>query len=400
MQTLNSGPRRVVAASAIGMAFGLSAIGVGSFGVFVVPLTEAFGWGRGDMSIALTIMSLTIVVLSPIAGTLIDRFGVRAVLVPATISFGFAVGAMSLLTADIRHFYAMYFFIGVAGVCTSPASYSRIIVAWFDKHRGLALGIALAGIGLGTAFIPPFVQQVSAANGWRYGYLGLAALVLFVSLPTISLWLAPPKATAASGQGQEAGFDFAHAVRTWPFFALAISFVLLGVFTAGVLAHLVPLLTDHGVSPPEAASIASVLGIALIAGRLLTGFLLDRIFAPIVVVGFLLGPVVGLVLLLSGATGPIAILAVVLIGLGLGAEMDFMSYLVSRYFGLRAFGRIYGLIYAALTIGLSAGPLVMGYSQQLTGSYDFALKVLLGAAVLAIVPLTTLGRYPTFASEK
>ncbi len=109
---------------------------------------------------------------------------------------------------------------------------------------------------------------------------------------------------------------------------------------------------------------------------------------------FLSGPVLGLLILMSGATGAPAILAVVLVGLGIGAEMDFMSYLVSRYFGLRAFSRLYGLIYSSLTVGIATGPLVMGYSQQLGGTYDAGLEVLLFASALAIVPLLLLGAYP------
>jgi MFS family permease len=156
----------------------------------------------------------------------------------------------------------------------------------------------------------------------------------------------------------------------------------------------VPLLTDRGVERTVAASVASLLGATLIVARLLTGYLLDRFFAPVIVAVFLTGPVIGLLLLMSGVAGVPAILAVVLLGLGIGAEMDFMSYLVSRYFGLRAFSRLYGLIYSSITIGVSIGPIVMGYSQQLSGTYDFGLKVLLVSSAVAIVPLLFLGRYP------
>jgi hypothetical protein len=109
---------------------------------------------------------------------------------------------------------------------------------------------------------------------------------------------------------------------------------------------------------------------------------------------FLSFPVLGVLILMSGTTGSLAILAVIMVGLGIGAEMDFMSYLLSRYFGLRAFGRLYGLIYASITLGVSIGPLVMGYSQQISGSYDIGLKVILFASAVAIIPLLFLGGYP------
>jgi MFS family permease len=397
MGTIPTGPKRVVAASVVGLAFGYSTIGVASFGIFVVPLSEHFGWGRGDMSLGLTLMSLTIVLLSPFTGALLDRFGVRKVLIPATALFALAVAGMALLTGSLWHFYLMHVLLALAGVCTAPVSYSRVIVAWFDRHRGLALGIALAGIGLGTALVPPFVQLLSARFGWRSAYLGLGLVILCVALPFLLAWIRDPRKgaqQAAANAELSGGSDFSAGVRSRVFALLVVSFVLLGIFTAGILAHLVPLLVDRGVPPRSAAGIASVMGLALIVGRLLTGYLLDRLFAPVVVVIFLLGPVAGIAWLAAGATGPGAMVAVVLIGLGLGAEIDFMSYLVSRYFALSAFGRIYGLIYAALTVGLSIGPIVMGYSQQLTGSYDLALRILLGASILAILPFLGLGRYP------
>jgi cyanate permease len=122
--------------------------------------------------------------------------------------------------------------------------------------------------------------------------------------------------------------------------------------------------------------------------------LLDRFFAPLIVVVFLSLQAVGAFGLLVGVDGSAAIVAIMMIGLGIGAEMDFMSYLVSRYFGLKAFSRLYGLTYAAITVGVSIGPIVMGYSQQLSGNYQFGLQVLFVCATAAIFPLLILGAYP------
>jgi MFS family permease len=392
---ISTGPKRVVLASALGLAFGYSSIGVASFGVFVMPLSEAFGWGRGDMSLALTLMSIAIVFLSPLAGTLLDRHGVRPVLIPSILFFGIVIAALSLMTGSLVHYYGMYLLMALAGVCTTPASYSRVVVAWFDARRGLALGIVLAGIGVGTAVIPPFVELLTSNFGWRFAFLGISALVILVSLPAVAAWIREPVKVLPSGTvREEEGFTFRESIASRQFLFIAVSFLFLGILTGGILAHLVPLLTDRGVERTVAASVASLLGATLIVARLLTGYLLDRFFAPVIVAVFLTGPVIGLLLLMSGVAGVPAILAVVLLGLGIGAEMDFMSYLVSRYFGLRAFSRLYGLIYSSITIGVSIGPIVMGYSQQLSGTYDFGLKVLLISSAVAIVPLLFLGRYP------
>jgi MFS family permease len=392
---ISTGPKRIVLASALGLAFGYSSIGIISFGVFVLPLSEEFGWGRGDMSLALTLMSVAIVFLSPVAGTLLDRYGVRRVLIPSIFFFGIAIAGLSLMTGSLLHYYAMYLLLALAGVCTTPASYSRVIVAWFDARRGLALGIVLAGIGVGTAIIPPYIELLTSNFGWRVAFLGVSALILLVSLPAVWAWISEPVKELPDGTARvEEGFSFRESIATRQFQFIAISFLLLGIMSGGILAHLVPLLTDRGVTPAVAASVASLLGVTLIVARLFIGYLLDRFFAPGVVAVFLMCPVIGLVILMSGAGGTPAIFAVVMVGLGIGAEMDFMSYLVSRYFGLRAFGRLYGLIYASITVGVSIGPIVMGYSEQLGGTYDFGLKVLLFASAVAIIPLMFLGKYP------
>jgi len=268
-----TGPARIVLASALGLAFGSSSIGVASFGVFVKPLSEEFGWGRGDMSLALTLMSIAVIVLSPLAGTLLDRYGVRRVLLPSILLFGLAIAALSLLSASLLHYYAMYLLMALAGVCTTPASYSRVVVAWFDARRGLALGVALAGIGVGTAVIPPFVQLLTAAFGWREAFLGIAALVLAVSLPAVAAWIAePPKVLAGGAVRAEEGFGFRESIATRQFLFIAASFLLLGIMSGGILAHLVPLLTDRGVEPAVAARVASLLGASLIGARLVTGY--------------------------------------------------------------------------------------------------------------------------------
>lgn len=401
MSGISTGPKRVVLASALGLAFGYSSVGIISFGVFVMPLSEEFGWGRGDMSLALTLMSVAIVFLSPLAGTLLDRYGVRRVLIPSTLFFGAAVAGLSLLNGSLLQYYIMYLLLALAGVCTTPTSYSRVIVAWFDARRGLALGIVLAGIGVGTALIPPYVELLTSNFGWRTAFLGVSALIILVSLPAVWAWISEPGVALPDGTVREVeGFSFRESIATRQFLFIAISFLLLGIMSGGILAHLVPLLTDRGVTPAIAASVASLLGVTLIAARLFIGYLLDRFFAPMVVAIFLACPVIGILILMSGAVGTPAILGVILVGLGIGAEMDFMSYLVSRYFGLRAFARIYGLIYASITIGVSIGPIVMGYSQQLSGTYDFGLQVLLVASAIAIIPLLFLGRYPQLPRVK
>lgn len=161
----------------------------------------------------------------------------------------------------------------------------------------------------------------------------------------------------------------------------------------GLTAHIVPLLTDRGVAPRQAAGVISVIGIALLVGRLLAGYLLDRVFAPYVAMAFTVLPFVGVVLLLVAVTIPTAVVAVLLVGPGLGAEVDLIAFLLSRYLGMRAFGEVYGYLFALFLLGNGIGPVLLGTSFQYTGSYTPALAACAAGLVLASGLVLRLGPY-------
>ena len=396
-----SKPKKTLIASTIGSTFGYSTIGATSFGVFVLPLSGAFGWGRGDISVAFTIMSYTVALLSPFAGMLADRYGVRRVLLPSILAFGLSLAFAALLSGGIAHLYGLYFIMALAALGTTPVIYSRAVVQWFDDNRGLALGVALTGVGVGTALIPIIVQAAVGRWGWQGGYLSLSLIVLGLTLPVCWAWIysarpidpdAPPTL--------DLGDTLREAVGTRAYWQLVAGFALLTVFPVGVLAHLIPMLQDRGVSPGTAALAASTLGGAIIFGRVGTGWLLDRFFAPRVVIACMGAAAMGLGILATGASGAWAFFAVILVGFGVGADTDFMAYMVSRYHGKRAYGRIVGTVYLAMGLGQGIGPLLMGYSQQVYGGYTLGLIALCATTLLGIVPLALLGPYPVFAKRE
>jgi MFS family permease len=401
----------VLATCWIGLAFGFGSAAYVSFGLFVVPLSTEFGWGRGEISAAFTIMSLSVAVLSPLAGALIDRHGARRPLLISIVAFAAAMAGLSLLTANIWHLYLMYLLLPIAAICTGPVSYVRVIVAWFERNRGLALGIGLTGTGFGGVVIPPLVQWITQNWGWRWAYVGIAVGILAV-LPLAALMIHddPRKrrargaiaTTAAAAQPTAVpGLTASEARAGRIFWIMAVSFAVFGLFTAGMLVHLVPLLTDRGLAPEQAALAASSVGAALVFGRLVAGYLLDHVFGPYIVIAVMLFPVIAMAMLASGAGGlGVAFACAVLIGIGLGAEMDFMGYLISRYFGLKSYSQIYGYIYGVFQFGSALGPILMGYAQQSTGSYTIALWVLTGLTLAALVPFAFFGPYPRFEPAK
>jgi MFS family permease len=400
-----------VAASFVGLSLSYAMFTVFAFGTFVGPLQAEFGWMRGPMSFALTIANISVVIASPLLGALIDRIGARRVMAVSIVLLGLCVASMSQLTGDIRHYYLMHALIPLLGAGTLPLVYSRIIVAWFEKRRGLALGIALSGFGVGAVMVPALAQWMIGQFGWREAYLLFGGLILLISLPLAAFVLREKPAqmgllpdgvarpedieTPAGAIPKWAGFTLAESVQTRPFWLLVVSIVLIGVGITSILAHLVPMLIGRGVPPAQAAFAMSLLGLGLIFGRILSGWLMDRFFAPYVAAGFQLGMIIGLVILALDFSGPLAFLAGILVGLATGSEISEISYLVSRYFGLNAFGLINGIMFAAFQLGSGAGAYAMGVYYDRAGDYLGALWVVTGLVVISTVLIVLLGPYPT-----
>lgn len=401
----------VVAAAVVGMIFGYSTLLGVTFGLFIKPLSAEFGWSRTEISFAVTICSVLVIVLSPLLGVLIDRFGVRRVLLPGLFIFGLTVCAISFLTSSLWHFYLMYVLIPVAGLATLPTTYSRVILNWFDKKRGLALGIALSGIGISGIIAPPFIQHIISTFDWRMAYLVMGGMVLVVGWPIIfAVFKEAPsdKEVFAERTGNDIkqdeehlatpGFQFSEVVKQQSFWLMTVSFVLIGISTSGVVLHLIPLLTDRGIAPDKAAGMVSLLGIWLIIGRVFCGYLVDRFFAPLVAALFLTGPVIGLVFLALDFQVLIP-LTICLFGLGFGAEFDLMSYLVSRYLGLQAYGKTYGIMYSAFSIGSGTGVTAMGWTFDRFGEYTPGLWCLAVCMTFGIILIAILGPYTDFSDQ-
>jgi len=391
-----TGPKRALAAATIGLAFGISATATSSFNTFILPLAHAFGWPRGDVAFAMMVLNLVTIVSAPVCGWLIDRVGLRRVLLPSVALFGLGWLLLSLIGAEIWQLYLGYAFVGAGGIGTSSVAYSRLIVPWFPIHQGRALGVALAGMGIGVAVIPVVTQGLIMVAGWRAAYRVLALIVTIPTLMLLIPWARDPKpvSVAAHSSHQLPGLSFGEAMKSRSAVLLFLTFPLLGLLTGAIATHLVPLIVDRGLTATQASLMTSILGLSLIVGRVAIGWLLDRLFAPMLMGAVIAVTVVGLIVLLS-ATSPLWIMvAIFLIGFAIGADGDFLAFLVSRYIGLRAFSRVLGFQFSAFAFGLSFGPALMGVSANMTGGYSLALEVLIGTTTLAILPIAFLGPYP------
>lgn len=385
---------RVVLAAYSGVMVSFGSLLVFTFSIFVKPLATEFGWSREGVSGAFAFAALSVALCSPLLGNWLDRYGPRRIILPCMTIFGLAIASLAFLTPHLAHLYGIFVVMGIVGNGTTQMGYSRAVCTWFEEKRGIALALVVAGVGTGSMILPPLAQAVINAAGWRVAYLVLGALVLVFGIPLTALWVKERPSQKTASSVELAGAQVPEALRSGVFWILIATLILNSVSINGAVIHMVALLTDRGVSSSTAALGASVLGGASLAGRLLTGWFLDRFFGPRVAFVLYAGSASGILMLASAASGLSGMAAAALIGLGMGAEANITPYLLTRYFGLRSFSTLYGLTWTAYAIAGATGPVIMGRVFDLTGSYSWLLTVLSGAALAAAFLMLAAPRYP------
>jgi len=381
---------RVAVASAVGVFVSFASVLVYTFGIFLKPLAEEFSWSREAVSAAFGVAAMTVAVASPALGYLFDRIDPRRVIVPSLVIFGGAFASLSLLTPSLWHLYAIFFVLGVVGNGTAQMAYSRAVSSWFTTRRGMALAIVMAGGAIGSMLLPPFAEMLVRDVGWRAACVMLGAMVLGLGLPVVAGFVRQQPVVA-----NETGFDGSASLRdgltSRVFWILVVVLFFSSVAQNGALTHMAALLTDRGVPSSAAALAVSAMGAASLAGRLVTGWLLDRFFAARVSFVMLSLAALGTLLLATAQSVPAGIAAASLIGLGMGAEADVTPYMLSRYFGLRSFSTMYGCTYTAYAFAGALGPVLMGRAFDATGSYtllltELAIGTFAVAALMLLMP--------------
>jgi MFS family permease len=371
----------IVIASMLALMVASGNILVFSFALFLKPMTEALGVGRSVLTFGLLIAQLLCGLGTPLVGVLADRFTVRAVLLLGIPSFAITIAAAGFLSSSLLFMYLMFAAIGLAGAAQNSAPYAKIISLWFDSRRGLALGVSMSGMGLGVVLLPELIEHVIETFGWRLGFAALAgAILLLAYVPVLLFANEPPStrpATSHGSMGRVAGVSAAEAFGDWRFWSLSGGFFFAAVATHGTMAHFIAILTDQGLSVQRATATMASVGGAMIVGRIIGGHCLDRFAGPTIAACFFIIPAIGIGMLATGSGSFSPFLIAGCCGIGIGAQVGTMAFFASRYFGLRAYGQIFGTMFGIFLAGTGVGPFVHGLSYDLLHSYQ---PTLLGSA--------------------
>ena len=374
-----------------------------SLGLFIEPLQNEFGWTRGDISFGMTLYAFIGTPLVPFAGALIDRFGSRRMAIPGLFLNGLAFAAFGLLTPSLWHWMAAWVIYTLTQLLIRSILWNRAVASAFSASRGLALGIAMAGIAIAQTIAPIISRLLIDAYGWRHAYftlgigwagIALVFVVLFLRVPGDR---SPTTTNEQTDAPQHGGLTFKQAIRDQRILRIVFAIVVQSALFSGVSLHIFPLLTGSGVSRAVAASMTGGIGLATLAGQIAAGWLADRVKSTLLPVVCFILPGIAYLLLLNGKGAENLLwLGVVLAGCGAGASINISTYLTSRYGGVLHFGKIYGLISSGLGLASGIGTYLAGRIFDTTGSYDTYLLIGMAAAALATVAIFHLGPYPNY----
>jgi nitrate/nitrite transporter NarK len=384
----------------IGMALSTPAILMQPLGLFLKSMTAEFGWSRTTFSTVVAMASLANIIILPIAGYLVDRFGPRRI-----IAIGAVLGCATYAALSLANSYAeliVLIMIAVsAGNLASYPAFMSLAQRWFDKRLGFALAITSTGLAVGVAIFSFVISQTIALNGWRAAFVTVGAVALIIGLLNVILLVrdddgsAPRVGTAGEAVASvDSSETLGAAIRTGDFWLYTSSFTLIIFGVVGCNFHLPAMLSDRGALPGLIATVVAVGAVGSLFGRLVTGILLDRYSVMRVASVFFIGQAVGFILLLGGLKW--ALPASFLLGAVQGAEVDVMGYVVARRFGRSAYARIFGTCFGITLLGAMIGPMAMATIFDRTGSYDLGLMLL---PILPVIALVLLWRVQPLAKQ-
>jgi predicted MFS family arabinose efflux permease len=393
----------VVLAASIGYSF--SSIMTYIIGLFIDPVKTEFGWQSSEITIGLPIAALCSVALSPLVGAMVDKWGTRRIAIPGLFMLAAAMSSFALANGTVLQWLALWCIFAVVDQFAKSTVWTTAVASVFETERSFALAVAMCGPSLAQILGPPLCQALIANWGWRLAIAAIGAGWGGVALVLAWAFLFDAKDRVrarrpARTSVSSAGLTFAQALRTPALIRIGISSLITFLLGIAVIVHIVPILSEAGVSRAHAAYLASLIGIAGIFGNLGTGKLMDWFDAGTVGAITLAFSGLAFVFLLDGVrTVPLIVVAMILIGYTGGAKMQISAYLTSRYAGMRSYGAIFGAMSSLIAVGGGLGPFVASLVYDRYGNYTPLLIAAIFGTLLATLLIFRLGPYPDFGRD-
>lgn len=395
----------------IGFIVGPNAMIAATNSNFLNVLPEALHTSRTNISFVLALALWFNASLLPFAGRAMDRFGVRMVILPGALIFALAFSLLSGM-AHLWQFIALQALLTVGATMTSSVGYAKVISLWFDRNRGLVLGLCVAlGAGASQTIMPKVSAWLITSYGWQGGYLGISLIILCFGFPL--LWLlvrapAKPVPQHVSAEGlpngipspiDQIGVTRGQALRQPVFYLVFFAIMFGSMALLGTMQHAVPMLTERGLPLSTATTVMSFVFMGVVAGEFSAGFIVDRFNTPKVILPYFISAAIGVITVHTQNDLRLLLPGALLMGLGLGGEVGQNAYLVSRYFGLKAFGAIYGMTFAASAVGNGTGLILLGIIRDQTGSYEMGRYLAGGAICVSVLCIASLKPF-VYASRR
>jgi len=386
----------------VGFIVGPNAMIAATNSNFLNVLPDALHVSRTSISFVLALALWFNALTLPFAGKAMDRFGVRAVILPGILIFSLAFFLLSRMGV-LWHFVALQALLTIGATMTSSVGYAKVLSLWFDRNRGLVLGLCVAlGAGASQTVMPKVSAWLITEYGWRGGYLGLASIVLCLGFPIVFMLIRAPGhvvRTEVDANGvpegvpspiDQIGVTRSQALRQPVFYLVFFAIMCGSMALLGTMQHAVPMLLERGLTLNVATTVMSCAFAGVVAGEFSSGFIVDRFNTPRVILPYFICAAIGVLTVHSQSNLLFLLPGAFLMGLGLGGEVGQNAYLVSRYFGLKAFGAIYGMTFAASAVGNGTGLILLGMIRDRTGSYAGGFYLVGGAITVSILCVASL----------
>ncbi len=363
----------------------------GVFGLFLKPISEETGWERGEIAIAVSVVSLLSAIATPLGGYLVDRWGAKKVTLIAVIGVPLLSGLMALSPPNFFAFIFVASLLGLVAGLSSPVGYVSILPKWFDHRLGFALAITMSGIGVGQMLNSIIANQLINALGWRAGWIGLCVWLFIVVcigrllIPWGALQQQPEEKSNDNDKPTDTSAEGFNFLKQPLFWSLTVAFFLVLVVTAGTQLNIAAAISDRGLPTTIGALAVATMGASSMIARLLGGFLLDIMPARWLSAIIFFVQALGCILLAISSSITAIIFSAFLISFAFGVESDILPYVVRRQFGTTNFGRKYGSMFGVVQLGVVVGPFAVATSFDKLGSYYDAFLFLAGCSFVAAV---------------